>query len=101
MTIFDRLSRGRPAPPPEEKTKPDHAQRMLDWLQRWPKPTINSKEIYQYAPYSIRSDREIAIKTAEILTKHGWLVPLPTRRRNERHWRVIRKEPILHPKVAG
>ena len=76
------------------------AQKMLDWLQRWPKPTVSAKEIYQYAPSSIRFDRENAIKTAEILAKHGWLAPLPTRRRDRRVWQITRKL-IVHPKVAG
>ena len=101
MNLFERLAQGRPA---EAVVKPPHkdlAQQMLDWLQRWPKPTVSSKEIYQYAPRSIRFDRENAIKTAEILVKHGWLAPLQTRRRDWRQWQVVRKGPIVHPTVAG
>jgi len=100
-SIFNRLAHSRPA---EAVTKPPHkdpAQQMLDWLQRWPKPTVSSKEIYQYAPRSIRFDRENAIKTAEILAKHGWLAPLQSRQRNWRQWQVVRKGPIVHPTVAG
>jgi len=101
-TIFQRLAAGRPAPPTEEKPKVDPAQRLLTWLlQGWPGQTINSKQLYQYAPKSIRPDRESAIKTAEVLVKCKWLVPLPTRRRNERLWQILRKEPIIHPKVEG
>jgi len=100
MNLFERLAKGRPAPAEEKAKQPDHAQKMLDWLQRWPKPTVSSKEIYQYAPRSIRFDRENAIKTAEILAKHGWLAPLPTRRRDRRVWQITRKL-IVHPKVAG
>jgi hypothetical protein len=102
MTIFERLDRGRP--PAETAIKQpskEPAQQMLDWLQRWPKPTVSSKEIYQYAPRSIRFDRENAIKTAEILAKHGWLTAIPTRQSNWRQWQIIRKGPIVHPTVAG
>jgi hypothetical protein len=88
-------------PPKEQPRKePDPAQKLLDWLQRWPKPTITSKDIYQYAPRSIRFDRENAIKTAEILVKHGWLTPLQTHRRDWRQWQIVQKGPIVHPTVA-
>jgi len=97
--LFERLAQSGPAPT-EEKIKVDPAQKLLDWLQRWPKPTITSKEIYQYAPRSIRFDRENAISLAEILVKHGWLIRTPTRRRDWRVWQIARK-PFVHPKVAG
>jgi len=98
--LFDRLAKGRPT---EAAVKQPHsdAQKMLDWLQRWPKPTVSAKEIYQYAPSSIRFDRENAIKTAEILAKHGWLARLQTRQRNYRIWQIVRKGAIVHPRVAG
>ena len=99
-TIFDRLAAGRPAPTPEEKAQADPPQKLLDWLQRWPKPTVSSKEIYQYAPRSIRFDRENAINLTEVLVRHGWLTPLQTHRRDWRVWQINRK-PIVHPKVAG
>ena len=58
---------------PEQMLPP--AQKLLDWLLRdWTKPTISARDIYTYGPNSIR-DRESAIDLAEILVKHGWLVP--------------------------
>src|SRR5262245_40073242 len=89
-----------PVPKPAP-TQQDHAQRMLDWLQRWPKSTISSKQIYQYAPRAVRSDRETTIKLAEILERHGWLNRLPARHRNWRQWQIIRKDAVLYPKVEG
>ena len=97
--LFDRLDRRRPAPVDEKTKQPDRAQEMLDWLQRWSKPTVNSREISQFAPRSIRFDRENAIKIAETLVRHGWLAPLQTRQRNWREWQVIRKEAVVRPKI--
>lgn len=89
--LFDRLDKGRP--PAEEKTKqPDHAQLLLDFLQRWSKPTISSRDIRIYGPTAIR-DRESAIRSAQILAAQGWLVPLEAR-----VWQVVRKN--LTPSVA-
>src|SRR5262249_6173504 len=88
-------------PPPAQPQKPLPEQLMLDWLlQRWPHQTVSSKQIYQYPPHSIHFDRENAIKTAEILERYGWLVPLPRRQRNWRVWKIMRR-PVLYPKVAG
>ena len=82
--LFDRLDRGRP--PAEEKTKqPDPAQLLLNFLQRWTKPTISSRDIRIYGPKSIRN-RESAVRSAQILAAQGWLVPLEAR-----VWQVVRK----------
>ena|SRR5215472_9666540 len=99
--LFDRLDRRRPPTPTEEEQKLLPEQLMLNWLlQRWPHQTVSSKQIYQYAPRSIRLDRESAIRTAKILERYGWLVPLPRRQRNWRVWEIMRR-PVLYPKVAG
>ena len=89
-------------PPIKQPEKKPPEQLMLDWLlQRWPHQTVSSKQIYQYAPHSIRFDRENAIKTAEILERYGWLARLPTRhQRNWRVWKIMRRAD-LYPKVAG
>jgi len=88
MNLFDRLAKGRPAPA-EEKVKVDPAQKLLDFLQRWPKTTISSRDIRIYGPKSIR-DRESAIRSAQILAAHGWLVPHQTR--PDRHqWEIVRR----------
>jgi len=84
VTIFERLDRGRPAPV-KKKTKADHPQLLLDFLQRWNKPNISSRDIRIYGPTAIR-DRESAIRSAQILAAHGHLVPLTARK-----WQVVRK----------
>ena len=98
--LFERLSRGRPQPT-EKAQKPDPAQLLLDWLLRWPKPIVRSKDIYQFGPHSLRFDRENAIRSAEVLAKHGWLTALKPRQRNYRIWQIVRKGAVVHPKVAG
>jgi len=87
-------------PPLKPKTHKDLAQQMLDWIQRWPRPTISSKQIYQYAPRAVRSDRETAIKTAEILERYGWLSRRETKIRSWRVWEITRR-PVVHPQVDG
>jgi len=87
--LFDRLDRGRPPAPAEEKTRPKNelAQLLLNWLQRWPKPTVSSRDIRIWGPKTIR-DRESAIRSAQILAAHGYLTPL-----KNRVWQVVR-EPL-------
>src|SRR5262249_12042147 len=63
--LFERLAQGRPAPA-EEKVKVDPAQKLLDWLQHWSKPTISTRDIHIYGPNSIR-DRESAVNSAQTL----------------------------------
>jgi hypothetical protein len=73
---------------PAQKLPP--AQRLLYWLQHdWTKPTISARDIYTYGPSSIR-DRESAIDLAEILVKHGWLVPIKTRRPDMKKWQITK-----------
>ena len=98
--IFKRLSAGRP---PAEKANSDaqklqHAQKVLNWLQRWDKPTVSSKDMRVYGPRP--RDREAAARAAEILVERGWLTPIQTRQYNAHAWRIIRK-PIVHPTVTG
>jgi hypothetical protein len=98
--IFDKLSAGRP---PIEKTnkqlqKIQHAQRLLDFLQRWSKPVVRARDIRIYGPRP--RDRESAINAARILTEQGWLNPVQSRRYDSREWLIVRK-PIIHPTVAN
>jgi hypothetical protein len=97
--IFERLDKGRP--PIEEVIKRpqkiQHAQKLLDWLQRWPKSTVRAKDIRIYGPRP--RDRKSMLDSADILVRHGWLSPIPTRRYDARIWQVIRK-PIIPPKVS-
>jgi hypothetical protein len=101
MNLFERLDRGRPAPEPKPVSQPgkDPAQRLLDWLQRWNKPTVSAREIRIYGPKSIR-DRQSALNSAETLVKYGWLIPNQTHRRDRRVWQIVHKS-IVRPTVAA
>ena len=73
-------------------------QKLLNWLQRcWTKSTVTARDIYAYGPYSIRDrrDRESMTDMAEILVKHGWLIPIKAWRRDMRKWQVR----TLHPEA--
>jgi hypothetical protein len=86
VNLFDRLAKGRP-PSVEEKTKQqpqEQAQALLNWLQRWPKPIVSARDMRIYVK-SIR-DQESAIRSAQILTAQGWLIPLAAHK-----WQVIHK----------
>jgi len=98
--LFERLDANRPAPI-EKKTKhkDDPAQRLLDFLQKWPKPTIRSVDILMYGPRSTRKQKK-AGDAIKILVEHGWLTPQKTNQSNWRRWEIVRK-PIVHPTIAG
>jgi hypothetical protein len=90
-SLFERLDRGRP-PPAEAASKQPHRSppKLLDWLlTHWNKPTVTARDIYRVGPNSIRN-RKSAIDLAEILAKHGWLVPLKVRRRDMKEWQIVR-----------
>ena len=96
--LFDRLDVRRP--PAGEKTKqPDPAQRLLDWLQRWNKPTICAREILMYGPRATRKQKD-ADDATRVLQKYGWLVPLETNQRDWRRWQIVR-QPTIHPTIAS
>jgi hypothetical protein len=101
--LFERLT--AMAPPPAEKTpesvpnkKLEPAQRMLDWIQRWTKDTISIRDVRQYGPGSLRDPKSV-LDAAEVLVKNGWLEPAESHRYDMRKWRVIRRPPIVAPKV--
>ena len=99
MNLFERLSKGRP-PPAEENTKqPDLAQRMLNFLLRWPHPSISTSDMMIYGPRP-KQNAEGVLKLATILEKHGWLTPKSTPKKNMRHWNIVRR-PIVHPTLDG
>ena len=101
-SLFEQLDKMR-LPPVEEASKqarkPLPAQKLLDWLQHWTKPTVRARDICIYGPNSL-GDREKAVHSAEILVKNGWLVPTKTRRHDMKEWQIVRK-PIVHPTVAA
>jgi hypothetical protein len=92
--IFDRLDKGRP-PPIKKAQEVSPAQRLLNWLQHWNKPTICTRDICYHGPGPIRK-REKASKAIEILVKNGWLVPDQSHRRDRQVWRIVRT-PTLYP----
>jgi len=101
--LFERLA--TMVPPPAEKTqtpvpnkKLEPAQRMLDWIQRWPGDTICIRDVRQYGPNSLRDPKSV-IDAAEALVRSGWLEPAESHRYDMRKWRVIRRPPIVAPKV--
>src|SRR5262245_32131520 len=96
-SLFERLDKGRPSPI-KKTQKPSLAQKLLDWLQHWTKPTVSARDICIYGPNSLR-DRRSAIDAAEILVKTGWLMPNKTRRHDMHEWQIVQK-PIIHPTVA-
>jgi hypothetical protein len=98
VTIFERLSQGRPAETTMEQPPKEPAQKLLDWLQTWNKPTICAREILMYGPRSTRKQKD-ADDATKVLQKYGWLVPLETNQRDWRRWQIIR-QPTLHPTIA-
>jgi hypothetical protein len=75
---------------PSTDYKSPPIERMIEWLvHRWPKETVNTKNILQFGPRPLRN-RKNARATAEILVTHGWLTPLKTRRYMDREWRIER-----------
>ena len=102
-SLFKRLA--TTVPPLAEKTqepipnkKLEPAQRMLDWIQRWAKDTICIGDVRQYGPGSLRDPKSI-IDAAEVLVRNGWLEPAESHRYDMRKWRIIRRSPIVAPKV--
>jgi hypothetical protein len=101
--LFERLA--TMVPPSAEKTQepvpnknPEPAQRMLDWIQRWAKDTICISDVRQYGPNSLRNPKSI-IDAAETLVRTGWLEPAKSHRYDMRKWRIIRRPPVVAPKV--
>jgi hypothetical protein len=97
--IFRRLSAGRP-PPAGRAQDHSSAQKLLDWVLRWDKPTVRIRDIRIYGPGPLRN-RKSAIDTAEVLVSHGWLVPTSSRKRRHdgRTWQIVRRA-IVHPTIG-
>ena len=85
VSLFERLDQGRP-PPIEKAREHSSAQKLLDWLQRWDKPTVRVRDIRIYGPGSLRKN---VTAPAEVLVKNGWLTPVQTRQGHK--WRVVRR----------
>src|SRR5262245_18129246 len=96
--LFERLSRERPAETKTKRPHEDPAQRLLNRLQQWPKPTIYTRDILRFGPRTVRN-RNSATDATDILVKHGWPIPNKTNQRNRREWQIVRK-PVIHPVLA-
>jgi hypothetical protein len=95
--IFERLAKGRP-PPVEKAQEVSPAQRLLDFVLRWPKDTVSARNIYQFGPRSTKKRRE-AMESIAVLIRCGWLAQVPGPRRDG--YRFLRRPPIIHPTVDG
>lgn len=85
--LFERLSRAQPTATAIERPSKKPEQLLLDFIARWPRATISSRDIRIWGPKAIRS-REKAIRSAQILAARGWLLPL-----KNRVWQIVR-EPL-------
>jgi hypothetical protein len=99
VSLFERLDKGRPSPPTEKAQAPSSAQKLLDWLKRWNKPTVSWRDIRIYGPGSIR-DKKSAVDAAEVLVRNGWLAPLKPHRYDMHKWQIVQRPPIVAPEVA-
>jgi hypothetical protein len=83
---------------PEPKPEISPEQKLLDWLQRWPKETVSLRELQQSAPRAVRTQGDIIDRSVEVLVRHGWLTPLQSHRRDRREWQIT-KRPTVYPTV--
>jgi hypothetical protein len=90
LTIFERLSKGRPVPVDQktEQQPQQQAEILLHWMLRWPKPVLTLTDIRNFSPRTTRP-KEVAIRSARILAAHGHLVPLAAHK-----WQIIRQKLI-------
>jgi hypothetical protein len=86
--------------PPKEQPRKElaPAQRLLNFLQRWPENVVTVRDVRVYGPRSIRN-RKDAISSAEVLVANGWLKPIKPSRPDTYAWKIVRKN-IIHPTVA-
>ena len=99
MNLFERPARARPAEAAVKQPHKDPAQLLLNWLQRWTKPTITPREIRIFGPKYFRSQERV-LDAAEALVRYGWLTTLKPRGKNMHEWQVVRR-PIMHPLVGS
>jgi hypothetical protein len=88
----------KPTPGIDERSqKIQHAQRVLDWLQRWDGPVVGLRDFRAYGPRP--RDPESASSAAKILVAHGWLRPLQAHRCDRQVWQIVRR-PIINPTIS-
>jgi hypothetical protein len=69
--------------------EPPAADRLMNWLPRWPKSTISVREVRLFGPISLRNPK-LATAAIEALASCGRLVPVETRQRNMNWWLIVR-----------
>jgi hypothetical protein len=86
-------------PTPTEAAHNNNAQRLLNWLLKWQKPTIRMNEVLVFGPRPVHK-RENALSPIQKLVEQGWLTPIQTRRPDMLEWRIARR-PIVYPTIAA
>jgi hypothetical protein len=76
------------------------AQKMLDFVLRWPRPSIATTDLMTYGPKP-RQNAEETLRLATILEKHGWLAPKKMPRKDQHHWNIIRQHPTVRPELTS
>jgi len=99
MPNYEKFTFADDTPPKPAPAKKEPAQLLLDFLQRWNKPTVRMNEILVYGPTVIRK-KEHALNSTKVLVDHGWLIPVKTRRPDMLEWQIVRR-PIAHPTIAA
>ena len=94
--LFERLAQGRPPAPVEKKPGSSPAQKLLDFILRWDRPTINVRDIRHYGPGSLRNQKNM-VDSTEVLVETGWLKPVKSH--HGHRWQIVRK-PIVYPTVS-
>ena len=80
-------------PPAHAKSSP--SEKLLSWvLNYWPAPIVSLRDIRAFGPWCIRDPRSVTLHTIRTLAEYGWLIEIPTHRRDRRVWKVVR-EPRL------
>jgi hypothetical protein len=94
------LASDDPKSEPTKQPQKDPAQKLLDWLQRWGKPTVTMRDIRIYGPKSIRKQKSTIGTAAETLVKTKWLTPIKPHPPGTHAWKITHK-PTIYPPVAS
>jgi hypothetical protein len=86
---------------PKEHSEPDIVrtrssspnEKMLSWIQTWPKSTITKRDIQAYGPNCLRDPAGIPA-LAQTLVECGWILPARAHRRDMKKWRIVREPTV-------
>jgi hypothetical protein len=71
--------------------KSSPSEKLLAWLVNyWTRPTITLRDIYSYAPNSVRDPADI-LNLTKTLVEYGWLTPTKAWRRDMKKWKIVRE----------